>query len=107
MPYQPLMMQSWSFAYAILYDTSEKPIFPKALAVVNIAAPIIYIPALAVHCFFTGPLAWNGAYNFWVAGIVYVVQLLVDCFSLWQAASTDSDKCSLKSGASESMADLA
>lgn len=91
MPWQPLMMQSFALAYAVIADTRPKPLYPKPMAIVNIVAPIVYIPPLTVHCFTTGLLAWNSVFSFWVPSIACVIQLLVDSVYLAKAANEETE----------------
>lgn len=84
----PLLSQGWAFAYAIITDPQPKPLFPKSMAILNIVAPIIYMPSSAMHCVKTGPLAWNGAITFWVALGALAAQLTADSIGLARAVST-------------------
>lgn len=69
MPFPSLLAQDLAFSYAILIDPSPNPLFPKWLAWATTALTATFYPALGVHCVRGGPLAWNGALGFWVAGI--------------------------------------
>lgn len=69
MPFPSLLAQDFAFSYAILLDKSPNPLFPRWLAWVTSALTVTFYPALGVHCVKGGPLAWNGALGFWVAGI--------------------------------------
>lgn len=82
MPWPTFMVQNFAFAFAVLIDSRPKPLFPKYIATVNIISPILFVPASAMHCTKTGPVAWNGALTFWVPGIVFCVQLIVDSLCL-------------------------
>ncbi|KIM93375.1 hypothetical protein OIDMADRAFT_138039 [Oidiodendron maius Zn] len=91
MPWPAFIVQNFAFAYAIIIDRRSKPLFPKSIAVLNIIAPTLYIPAAALHCFKTGPLAWNGSVTFWIPASGWCVQAIVDCFCLVQAVSTEME----------------
>ncbi|KAJ4243995.1 hypothetical protein NW762_014608 [Fusarium torreyae] len=82
MPWPTFLVQNFAFAYAILIDTRPVCIFPKPIALLNIAVPIIFIPGIAMHTVFTGPLAWNGAWTFWIAGLTFCLQLIIDSICL-------------------------
>ncbi|KAH8714621.1 membrane protein [Ilyonectria robusta] len=89
MPWPTFMTQNFAFAYAILIDTRPVPLFPKPVALVNILAPIIFIPGIAMHTVYDGPLAWNGELTFWLAGITFCVQLIFDSLCLMRAISNE------------------
>ncbi|VUC23906.1 unnamed protein product [Clonostachys rosea] len=82
MPWPTFLVQNFAFSYAILIDSRPVPIFPKPIAIVNIIIPIIFVPGIAIHTVFSGPLAWNGAWSFWLAGLTFCVQLIVDLICL-------------------------
>ncbi|KAH7118453.1 hypothetical protein EDB81DRAFT_667660, partial [Dactylonectria macrodidyma] len=90
MPWPTFMAQNFAFVFAILIDTRPIPLFPKPIAIVNILFPIIFIPGIAMHTVYTGPLAWNGAMTFWVAGLTFGLQLIVDSICLMRAISTEA-----------------
>ncbi|KAF4595548.1 membrane protein [Ophiocordyceps camponoti-floridani] len=78
-------MQNCIFAYVILQDTRPEPPFPKIMAYINMTVALLLVPALGLHCVKTGPLAWNGAWTWWVALVVYGVQQLVEVVCLTRA----------------------
>jgi hypothetical protein len=89
MPWPTFMAQNFAFAYAIMIDQREKPLFPKWIAILNISVPIIFVPGIAIHTTTTGPLAWNGAWSFWLAGLTFCLQLIVDSFCLVRAVGNE------------------
>ncbi|KAK6334096.1 hypothetical protein TWF696_002598 [Orbilia brochopaga] len=92
LPWPTFLLQEFAFAYAILIDVRPKPLFPKAMAILNIVSPIIYVPAIAVHCVRSGIFAWNGVWNFWLAGVVFCIQLTLDALCLIRAIKTESEQ---------------
>lgn len=86
MPWPTFMVQNFAFAYAIILDDRPKPLFPKELVVVNVLMPIIFSFTSGVHTVKSGPLAWNGAFAFYVIGVMFVLQLVLDGVYLWLAA---------------------
>lgn len=80
------MVQNFAYAFAILWDRSEKPVFPKWLAALNFAVPFLYTPVTGLHCVYGGPLAWDGAWTFWLVGLVFGVELVIDSVCVFLAA---------------------
>ncbi|PHH67213.1 hypothetical protein CDD81_2982 [Ophiocordyceps australis] len=85
----PFTFQSFAFAYATIVDPRPRRPFPKSIALINIAVPVLYFPSTLVHCTTTGVLAWNGAISYWVAVVGFFVQILVDVICLVLAAPSD------------------
>lgn len=82
MPWPPFMAQNYSFAFAILSDRRERPLFARYVAYVNIWAPLMFIPAVALPFFKTGPLAWDGIFVIWIPAFVFIVQFIVNTHAL-------------------------
>jgi hypothetical protein len=72
-----------------MIDSRPTTLFPKWMALLNIAVPIIFVPGIAIHTVTTGPLAWNGAWSFWFAGLTFCLQLIVDSFCLARAVRNE------------------
>jgi len=89
MPWPPFMAQNFSFAFAILCDKRERPLFPRYVAYVNIWAPIVFTPALALPFFKTGPLAWNGIFVIWIPAFVFIAQFVVNTTALLHAVRSE------------------
>lgn len=92
MPWPTFMAQNFALAYAILVDTRAKPVFPKWVALVNITVPILFVPAIGMHCVKTGPLAWNGGMTFWMAGSIFCTQLGIDSICIIRAVWTEYEE---------------
>ncbi|PFH62198.1 hypothetical protein XA68_14605 [Ophiocordyceps unilateralis] len=78
-------LQSLTLAWVILQDTRPTPLFPRAIAYLNIVASILTMPTLGLHCVKFGPLAWNGAVTFWVAVFAYGIPIIVEVICLSRA----------------------
>ncbi|TVY19960.1 hypothetical protein LARI1_G004263 [Lachnellula arida] len=89
MPWPTFMSQNFAFAYAILIDQRPNPLFPKFIAVLNLMVPILFAPAIAMHCVRSGPLAWNGGMTFWMAGSIFCIQLVIDSLCLYRAIRSE------------------
>ncbi|KAF2493805.1 integral membrane protein [Lophium mytilinum] len=90
MPFPTFMVQNFAFAYAIIVDPRKKPLFPKELAIINILVPILFTPAVGMHCTYTGPVAYNGAMGFWLPGTIFCLQLVVDAWYLFLSIREES-----------------
>jgi len=82
-PWPTFIAQNFAFSYAIIVDSRKKPLFPKELAILNVIAPVLFTPAIGIHCTYTGSVAYNGAMTFWVPGIVFCLQLILDSWYLY------------------------
>ncbi|GME53124.1 uncharacterized protein B0J15DRAFT_571027 [Neofusicoccum parvum] len=91
MPWPTFMTQNFAFSFAVLTDNRPKPLFPKYIALLNVISPILFVPASAMHCTKTGPVAWNGALTFWVLGVVFCLQLFIDSACLFRAISNEPE----------------
>ncbi|PMD33519.1 hypothetical protein L207DRAFT_386859, partial [Hyaloscypha variabilis F] len=89
MPFPSFITQNWAFAYAILCDDRSRPLFPRYVGVVNVIAPLVFSPALGLHCVKSGVLAWNGALTFWLPAVCFGLQFGVDAFSLFNAVKIE------------------
>jgi len=89
MPFPTFSAQNWAFAYAILCDDRLKPLFPRYVGVVNVIVPLVYPPALGLHCVKSGVIAWNGALGFWLPAVCFSLLLGVDAFSLFKAVKIE------------------
>lgn len=85
------LVQNWCFAYAILCDDRQRPLIPTYVGIINIIAPIIFAPGIAVHAVHTGPVAWNGVLTFWLPGVAFGIQVIIDSWSLYNAIQTPED----------------
>lgn len=84
------MIQSIAIAYAVISDFRPKPLFPKSVAILNIVAPALSSPVLAIHLAQTGPIAWDGAVSFWVPACAFGIQIITDSICLARAAYVES-----------------
>ncbi|KAM5357121.1 hypothetical protein ACJZ2D_016593 [Fusarium nematophilum] len=89
MPWPSFIVQDWAWAYAILIDQRERPVFPKFMAIFNIVIPIMFLPTLGMHAHKRGAVAYQGALTFWFVGIPFIVQLLLDSICLFVAIRAD------------------
>ena len=89
MPWPPFMAQNFSFSFAIFSDPRATPLFPRWLGYLNIWAPILFTPALALPFFKTGPLAWSGIFVIWIPAFVFIFQFIGNTSMLLKALRAD------------------
>jgi hypothetical protein len=89
MPWPPFMCENFAFAYGILSDPQERPVFPRWLGYANIISPIIFTPAVAVPFVTNKWVAWNGIFSFWIPGAIFFLQFIANVVMLFRAIRTD------------------
>ncbi|KAI1455094.1 membrane protein [Annulohypoxylon moriforme] len=83
MTWPTFIVQFTTLASAVIVDRRPKPLFPKPLAMLAIFVSVIVMPGnLSVHCFKTGPLAWNGAMGFWIPAVSWAVLVTTELVCL-------------------------
>lgn len=91
MPWMPFLTQNWTFAYVILSDPRERPLFPRWLAYFNVWAVIIFSPSVALPFFKTGVFAWNGLLVVWIPAFVFILQFLANTAMLLRAIDEERE----------------
>lgn len=66
-PQTVLMMVA--IGIAVLRDPSPKPLFPRWLGYVNIAAGLLFTGSTFANVAYSGPFAWKGLMAFWMPAI--------------------------------------
>ncbi|MFL6062858.1 MAG: hypothetical protein ACJ72E_16640 [Marmoricola sp.] len=67
-------LQYVALGTAILMDKQEKPYLPPWLAWLSFLTAASFLPLVAMPFFTSGPLAWHGLLNYWVAlGLFFVL----------------------------------
>src|SRR5205814_8814258 len=70
MPLSVATLNKAVIGFAILYDLSAKPVFPRWLGYYNLLTGLSYIP-MGLICFFKGgPFASDGLIGWWVPTIL-------------------------------------
>jgi hypothetical protein len=85
MPWMPFLTQNWTFAYAILADNQDRPVFPRWLAYCNVWAIIIFSPSVALPFFKHGVFAWSGLFVVWIPAFAFIAQFGVNTAMLLRA----------------------
>lgn len=68
-PNPQTVMMLGAVGYAILRDPSPKPLFPRWLGFVNIAAGLLFVGSTFANVAYSGPFAWKGIMAFWMPAI--------------------------------------
>lgn len=89
MPWPPFLTQNWAFAYAILTDERERPLFPRWLAYLNLWAPLVFSPSILLPFFKSGPFSWAGIFVIWIPAIVFIVQLYANAWLISRAVDDE------------------
>jgi hypothetical protein len=69
--------QCAALAVALLADRSESPLFPRWAGYFNVWIALLYVPALLMPFFTTGPLAWDGVLPFWLGAAAFFGWIVV------------------------------
>ena len=69
--------QSAALAVVILADRRAQPIFPRWAGYFNIWIALLYVPAILLPFFKSGPLAWNGVLPFWLGAAAFFGWIVV------------------------------
>lgn len=70
MVFPPVFVQQLSIAIAIIAGGDQK-VYPRWVAYFNAWAAVLLIPAVLIPFFKTGPFAWHGIFEFWLAATVF------------------------------------
>jgi hypothetical protein len=68
--------QFGAIAMGALLDRSEVPVFPRWTAYFNLWVALLFIPGALAYFFRSGPFAWNGLFDFWLAGGAFFAWLM-------------------------------
>lgn len=69
--------QSAALAVVILADGHAVPTFPRWAGYFNIWIALLYVPAILLPFFKSGPLAWNGVLPFWLGAAAFFGWIVV------------------------------
>jgi hypothetical protein len=65
-PVGMIFVQNLCLAFAVLLDSTERPILPRWVAPFSLVIAAVIAPAAGASVVTTGPFAWNGAVSFWL-----------------------------------------
>ena len=69
--------QFGAIAMGTLMDRSDQPVFPRWTAYFNLWVALLFTPGALAYFFRSGPFAWNGLFDFWLAGGAFFAWLIV------------------------------
>lgn len=75
--FAPAIAQCFSIGYAVIQDTSRKPVFPRWIAYFNFWIAFAFIGGAVVFFAKSGPFAWNGVLPFWIPATVFGAWFIV------------------------------
>jgi hypothetical protein len=82
--------QYGAIAAGTLLDQSERPVFPRWAAYFNIWIVLLFLPGGFAYFFRTGPFAWNGFFDFWLAAGAFFAWLVIMTPLVLKAITEDS-----------------
>ena len=80
-----LITQYLALGIAILFDESERPVFPRWFAFFNFWSALLLIPASMITFFKAGPFSWSGILGFYLGVVIFTLWCLVTFWLLRQA----------------------
>ena len=81
--------QFGAIAMGALLDRSAVPVFPRWTAYFNLWVAFLFTPGALGYFFRTGPFAWDGLFDFWLAGGAFFAWLMVMTPIVLRAISRD------------------
>jgi hypothetical protein len=84
MVFPPVMIQCLSIAGAIL-NHDDQQVLPRWLGYFNVWCAVLLVPAVLIPFFKTGPFAWHGIFEFWLAAVVFFGWFAVMTFAVLRA----------------------
>ena len=74
----PAVLQPVAVGLCILGSESREEIYPRWLGYGNLWLAFLFVPAVLIPFFKTGPFAWNGLFSFWLALTVFFFWLVLN-----------------------------
>ena len=73
----PAVMQNIAIACGILFNKSDKKVFPRWLGYYNLWIAFSFFPGAILPFVHSGPFAWSGIFGFWVVIVGFAAWMLV------------------------------
>ena len=80
-PVGMVVAQNLMLALAVYFDDGPRPVFPRWVGHLSLAAAVAMVPSACAVVFTSGPLAWNGAISFWLRNGAYALFIVVMFFA--------------------------
>lgn len=74
----PAVLQPVAVGLCILGNESSEQVYPRWLGYGNLWLAFLFVPAVLIPFFKTGPFAWNGLFSFWLALTVFFFWLVLN-----------------------------
>jgi drug/metabolite transporter (DMT)-like permease len=71
MVFSPVMVQCLAIGIAVFTDAGEDKVMPRWAGYFNVWCAVLLLPAVLIPFFKTGPFAWQGLFEFWLAAVVF------------------------------------
>jgi hypothetical protein len=94
----PFSIWALAIAGAIFCDRSERPVFPRWAAYLNVWVAILLVPAGAMLFFKHGAFAFNGVITFWIPTIAFFIWMPAMSWLILKAVA--DDEAAARDGAS-------
>ena len=85
LPFANNVLQSLAVAFAVFFDKSPRPIFPRWIGYFSFLLAIAFFPSAFILFYKSGPFAVDGPVNFWLGGVGFIVWVVVMCVALLRA----------------------
>ncbi|MBI2963114.1 MAG: DUF4386 family protein [Deltaproteobacteria bacterium] len=97
-------VQMIAMSVLFLTDQREEPLFPKWLGWYTIWVAFIFFVLLILPFVKTGPFAWNGMFNFWVAFFAWFIWIQAQSMFVFKAITRlEREAAAAEPGAQRSM----
>lgn len=83
--YMATSLQMCATGIVILGDKRGTPLLPRWLAWFSFFTAAIFVPVTLIPFFLTGPFAWNGLFNYWVAFTAFFLWVLFFSIHIFKA----------------------
>ncbi len=90
MVFTTLMAQMVIVAAAVFLDPDEA-VFPRWIGYLSAWAAVLLLPAVLIPFFKTGPFAWHGIFQFWLAATLFFGWFAVMSVALIRAISREAE----------------
>jgi hypothetical protein len=71
-----IVMQNITLAIASFTDKGDPPTFPRWYGFLNLWVAMLSLPGCVVVAMSTGPLAWDGVFSYYLAGLALIVWMI-------------------------------
>jgi len=91
MNFAPVFVQQLAIGIAAFTDSAGK-VFPRWVGYFNVWCAVLLLPAVLIPFFKTGPFAWHGIFEFWLAAVVFFGWVVVMTVVTLRAIGLQADE---------------